>query len=62
MYTRKNIVNQIQTALGASGSTDLAEKIFDTLRADDRVYYDPYAKGLLLRDDVDLLAVAAEVS
>lgn len=58
MNDRNNIVNQIQDALGSEGSRELAERVFDELRADDRIYYDDQ-RGLVLRADVDVIEVAA---
>lgn len=58
MSDRNNIVNQIQDALGSEGSRELAERVFDELRADDRIYYDDQ-RGLVLRADVDVIEVAA---
>ena len=60
MQDRNNIVNQIQDGLGAEGSRELAEQVFDVLRADGSIYYTD-ADGLVLRDDVDLIAVAADL-
>lgn len=58
MNDRNNIVNQIQDALGSEGSRELAERVFDELRADDRIYYADQ-RGLVLRADVDVIEVAA---
>lgn len=60
MNDRNDIVGQIQSLLGSEGSRELAEQIFDVLRADDRIYYTDL-HGLVLRDDVDLIAVAAGI-
>lgn len=60
MNDRNNIVNQIQDLIGPAGSRELAERLFDELRSDERIYWDD-ARGLVLRDDVDLAAVAAEI-
>jgi hypothetical protein len=42
-----------------------AERIYEELRADDRIYFDDSVgldrQGLVIRDDVDLLAVAAAI-
>jgi hypothetical protein len=65
MHDRNDIINQIQDALGAEGSRELAEQIYDELRADDRIYFNDSAgldrQGLVIRDGVDLVAVAAQV-
>lgn len=61
MNDRNTIVNQIQDGLGDGGSRELAERIFAVLRSDDRIYYTD-ARGLVLRDEVDLIAVAAEMA
>lgn len=57
MNDRNNIVNSIQDLLGPEGSREIAEGLFDVLRADDRIYWDD-ARGLVLRDDVDLAEAA----
>lgn len=46
MKDRNNIVNEIQDGLGPEVARDLAEKIFDLLRADDRIYYVGDYEGL----------------
>ncbi|BEV15161.1 hypothetical protein HBDW_19490 [Herbaspirillum sp. DW155] len=61
MNTKTNIVNQIRDLLGGEGSLELAEKMFDAMRADDRIYYAGDYEGLVIREDVDLIAVAVEV-
>jgi len=62
MQDKNGIINQIQDALGPEGSRELADKMFDAMRADDRVYYASDYEGLRLREGVDLIAVAIEVS
>lgn len=62
MNTRDDIINQIENALDSDGSPELAEAVFDILRADDRIYYDSLSQGLILRHDVDVFEVAAQVS
>ena len=57
MNDRNNVINQIQDGLGSEGSRELAEKIFDALRADGTIYWDDY-QGLVLPADVDLIAAA----
>ena len=60
MNDRNNVINQIQDGLGSEGSRELAERVFDVLRADNRISYD-HAVGLVLDPGVDLIAVAAEL-
>lgn len=60
MNDRNNIVNTLIDHLGSDGSRELAEALFDELRADDRIYWDD-SLGLVLRDDVDLIAEAAKL-
>lgn len=60
MNDRNNVINQIENALGPEGSRELAEKIYDHLRDDDVITYDDL-HGLVLPDDVDLVAIALEV-
>jgi len=60
MQDRRNIVNTIEDALGREGSKELAERLFDLLRADGRISYDDY-HGLVLADDVDLLEEAVKL-
>lgn len=61
MNDKNGIINEIQDLLGSDGSRELAEKMFDVMRADDRVYYAGDYEGLVLREDVDLIEVANEV-
>lgn len=61
MNDKHAIINQIEDALGSEGSHELAERMYDAMRADDRIFYAGNYEGLVIRDDVDLLAVAAEV-
>lgn len=62
-HDRNGIIGQIIDYAGVD--REHAERIYEALRADDRVYYDDSAgldrQGLVIRDDVDLLAVAAEI-
>ena len=60
MNDRNDIINQILDALGAEGSRELAEQIFDLLRVDGRISYDD-RRGLIIDDDVDLIGEAAAV-
>lgn len=60
MNSRNDIINQIQDLLGSEGSREIAEQVFDALRADDRIAYDD-ERGLFIRDGVDLVDVAAEL-
>lgn len=60
MNDRNDIINQILDALGAEGHRELAEQIFDVLRADGRISHDD-RRGLVIDDDVDLIAEAAAV-
>lgn len=60
MNSKNDIINQIQDHLGSEGSEDLAEKMYEAMRADNRIFYDGDYKGLQIREDVDLLAVAEE--
>jgi hypothetical protein len=62
MKDKNGIINEIQDALGSEGSQELAEQMYDAMRADDRVFYAGDSEGLKIRDGVDLIAVAAEVS
>ena len=61
MNDRNNLVNQIQDLLGGEGSAELANAVFNELRSDDRIYWDDQ-RGLVLRDDVDVVDVAARLS
>jgi hypothetical protein len=61
MNDRTAIINQILDLTGPECSRELAEKMFDAMRADDRVFYANDNDGLMIRDDVDLTAVALEV-
>lgn len=63
-HDRNDIVNQIIDYTGTD--REHAERIFDELRADDRIYFDGSVsldrQGLVIRDGVDLMAAAAEVA
>jgi len=61
MNDRNNVVNEIENALGKDGSKELAERMFDAMRSDGRIYWDEYT-GLTIQGGIDLLAVAVEVS
>lgn len=61
MNDRNNIISQIQDALGSEGSRELAERVFDILRADDRIVYDDIV-GLQIVENVDLIDVAAQAA
>lgn len=60
---RNGIINLIIDATGTD--RDNAERIYEQLRADDRIYFNDSVgldrQGLVIRDDVDLMAVAAEI-
>jgi hypothetical protein len=60
---RNGIINQIIDY--TKTDREHAEQIYEHLRADNRIYFDDSVgldrQGLVIRDDVDLLAVAAEV-
>lgn len=60
---RNGIINQIIDFTGTE--RDHAERIYEELRADDRIYFDDSVgldrQGLVIREDVDLMAVAAEI-
>jgi len=60
MNAKYDFINWIEAELGDGGSKDLAEKVFDRLRSDDRIYYTD-AGGLKLRDNVSLYSVAVEI-
>lgn len=61
MNDRNAIINTILDLVGPECDRDLAERIFEELRHDDRIYYTD-ADGLVLRDDVDLVEVALSLS
>lgn len=61
MADRNDIINQIQGMLGSEGSREIADHVFDVLRSDDRIAYDDI-RGLFIREGVDLIGVAAELS
>lgn len=61
MNNRNDIVNQIMDGLASEGDIELAEQMFDAMRADDRIYWDGDYRGLVIRDDVDIIAVAEEI-
>lgn len=60
---RNGIINLIIDATGTD--RDHAKRIYEQLRADDRIYFNDSVgldrQGLVIRDDVDLMAVAAEI-
>lgn len=56
--TRSDVVDQIKERLGAESTFETAERVFDVLRADKRVYHDQDL-GWTVRKDVDVAAVAA---
>ncbi|GEM_PF-4068945 len=60
---RYGIINQIIDATNTD--RDHAERIYEELRADDRIFFDDSVgldrQGLVIREDVDLLAVAADI-
>lgn len=60
MNERNDVVNHIQDRLGDAGSREIAEQVFDILRASNRVYWSD-VNGLTIRDDVDLIAVAGSL-
>lgn len=60
MCDRNDVIYQIEDLLGSEGDHDLAVRVYERLRADDRVYFDD-AEGLTLAEGVDLIAVAGEV-
>lgn len=60
MASSYELITRIQEHLGTVCDRDLAERIYTELRADDRIYWDN-VRGLVLRDDVDLFAVAVGV-
>lgn len=55
---RNDIINNIIDLLGDGGSRELAEQVYDNLRADDRIYADD--QGLHISDGVDLIQEAAD--
>ncbi len=61
MNDRNNVVNEIENMLGRDGSKELAEKMFDAMRSDGRIYWDDYT-GLTIKEGVDLFSVLEEVS
>ena len=61
MQDRNNIVNTLMDMLGPDGSRELAEALFDELRADGRIYWDD-ARGLVISNDIDLIAEAAKLA
>ncbi|MPQ69472.1 hypothetical protein [Pseudomonas sp. MWU12-2323] len=60
---RNGIINQILD--GTNTDREHAERIYEVLRTDNRIYFDETVgldrQGLVIRADVDLLAVAAEI-
>lgn len=60
MNDRNDIINQILDALGAEGDRELAEHLFERLRADGRINHDD-RRGLAIDDGVDLIGEAAAV-
>jgi hypothetical protein len=60
MNDRNDLINTLQDLLGPEGSRELAEQVFDVLRADDRIAYTDL-HGLVLAEGVDVAAVAAEI-
>ena len=62
-HDRNGIINQIIDATGTD--RDHAERIYEELRADDRIHFDDSVgldrQGLVIREGVDLLAVATEI-
>lgn len=60
MNDRIAIVNQIEDVLGDEGSRELADAIYDRLRARNAIRYDS-RQGLLLNPAVDLFAFAREI-
>lgn len=60
MNDRNAMINALQDLIGSEGSRELAEQVFDVLRGDGRISYNDQ-HGLVLADDVDVIAVAAEI-
>lgn len=58
---RRNVVNEIEDGLGREGSRELAEQIFDVLRADGRITYTDLDGLVVDWERVDLLALAVEL-
>lgn len=64
--SRNEMIYNIMSAIGSDCDRDLAERVFENLRADGRIYFDDTVsadrQGFRLRDDVDLLAAAIEAA
>jgi hypothetical protein len=60
MNDRKNLLDQLADLLGDGADDEIVDRVYETLRADDRIYYDDL-HGLTLRDDVDVMAVAEQI-
>ena len=60
MRDRNDVIREIEDLLGPEGDHDLAVRVYERLRADERIYFDP-GHGLMLAEDADLLATAAKV-
>lgn len=61
MNDRTTLVNRIVEVLGSVCDRDLAERLFDRLRADELIGHCE-KNGLFLYDDVDLVGAAAQLS
>lgn len=58
MQDKNGMINQLLDLLGPEADRELAERVYDELRADERIYYTD-AGGLQLAEGVDLIEVAA---
>lgn len=61
MNDRTTLVNRILEILGSFCDRDLAERVFEKLRAEELIGYSEQI-GLFLYDDVDLEGVATQLS
>lgn len=61
MNDRTTLVNRILAILGSFCDRELAERVFEKLRAEQLIGYSEQV-GLFLYDDVDLAGVAAQLS
>jgi uncharacterized protein with ATP-grasp and redox domains len=61
MNTKKAIINKIKDLVADDCTDELAEKMFNVMREDGRVFYANDNDGLMIRDGVDLISVAEEV-
>jgi hypothetical protein len=61
MKDRNAMLTEIQEALGSACTREDAERVYTSLRNDERIYYADDQQGLALRAGVNLLAAASQV-